>query len=366
MKNKIKKIAKFHKIHENPYIKKCIYNYLMSKISNNNILSKKEIKEIKEYYKFFNIKIKNLRWHSYYSQNNIFDQKYIPESLFYVYILPLLNNRNMLTAYEDKNNLDHLNKIVKLPRIVLKNMNGKNYNGRNEIMSISDKIEIEDGKYLIKPSIENGGGRGIKLLEIKNGVLFIENCQTSLSNIEEEYSKDYLIQEMIESSKTNLGCIYPKSLNTIRIMTYRKESDIKVLSAVARFGNNGNFVDNYTLGGYAVGIELQTGLLKGKGYTRYNGYFYKHSYTERAFKGVEVERFEELKKVVVNLHKEFKYFDLISWDMAIGNDGEIYLIELNPGEQELSFHQLTNGPLFGKNTDEILEKISKRYKNLRI
>ena len=45
---------------------------------------------------------------------------------------------------------------------------------------------------------------------------------------------------------------------------------------------------------------------------------------------------------------------LISWDFAIGVDGEPILIEANLSFGQIDFHQLCNGPIFKEMTDEIL------------
>ena len=54
---------------------------------------------------------------------------------------------------------------------------------------------------------------------------------------------------------------------------------------------------------------------------------------------------------------------LISWDFAIGQDGEPILIELNLTYGGLSTHLLSNGPLFGDRTPEILARVYNKHTN---
>lgn len=50
--------------------------------------------------------------------------------------------------------------------------------------------------------------------------------------------------------------------------------------------------------------------------------------------------------------------DLIGWDIAIGQDGEPILIELNQ-YPDCELIQMFNGPMFGEYTDSLMEQISK-------
>lgn len=51
------------------------------------------------------------------------------------------------------------------------------------------------------------------------------------------------------------------------------------------------------------------------------------------------------------------HFRLISWDFAVDIDHEPVMIEANLRYGELDFHQLNNGPLFGKDTRKILDEV---------
>ena len=54
------------------------------------------------------------------------------------------------------------------------------------------------------------------------------------------------------------------------------------------------------------------------------------------------------------------HFRLVSWDIALREDGEPVLIEANFYDGEIDFHQLNNGPLFGEDTEAILREVFKQ------
>lgn len=61
--------------------------------------------------------------------------------------------------------------------------------------------------------------------------------------------------------------------------------------------------------------------------------------------------------MVKELHNQLDYFKLVSWDIAMDEDNQSLLIELNVKSQEINFHQFSNGPLFGKFTREVHKMI---------
>lgn len=362
---------------------KKIVNRLKFEVRKNNIIknlkkygnntskfSEEEVKKIDDLYNEYSIDIKNKNWHIYYKETNVYSEKYISELLFYLYIEPMLNDYSLKLAYSDKNLLPQLISEIKVPKIYLKNINGYFYDVDDKLISslqLKEYIKnIKDGEYIIKPSLGTAGGKDVKILGIEKGVFSISNNKIKLEELLVDYKKNFLIQEKINHKNTNLSKIHPDSLNTLRVMSLRTKKGIEILSAVARFGNNGSIVDNYTVGGVAVGVDRKTGKLKKVANGRYSGKYEEHPYTNKRFENVTIENFSEIEKKLKKAHMNFKYFDLISWDIAIDSNKEIYLIEVNLGGQEISFHQIQNGPLFGEYTSEILLRVKEEYNSIKI
>lgn len=302
----------------------------------------------------------SLNWHkAYQSVNKIEDIRYVPEDVFYSKIEPRLNNFDLVQAYSDKNNLKYFFPDIKIPSIIIKNQNGYFFDEKNNLIDatiIENILKNQNGKYVIKPSIDSGGGRNVNLFSIENRKIILEGQEISFSKLTQMYDKDFNIQKAITQNES-LRKFHPESLNTVRIMTYRNGNNIAVLSAIVRFGNNGSDKDNQAVGGLSCGIG-EHGKLKEFAIDKSGNKYKVHPYTKVEFSGNLVPNYKSIIETVKSAHEMVRYFDLVSWDIAIDEHCNPILIELNNRSQEINFHQFNNGPLFGKYTDDVLKKIS--------
>lgn len=152
----------------------------------------------------------------------------------------------------------------------------------------------------------------------------------------------------------------PTSLNTIRVISLFFKGKIHILSSVLRIGTSGSRVDNASAGGIVVGIDNK-GCLKEYAYGSKKRVVYKnHPDSGIIFKGYEVPKFEDIIKIIERESINYPHFRLISWDFAINENGDVIFIEFNLKNGQLDIHQLTNGPLFGDLTDEVLEEVFRK------
>lgn len=120
-------------------------------------------------------------------------------------------------------------------------------------------------------------------------------------------------------------------------------------------GINGSRVDNASAGGITCGIK-ENGQLKNVAYSGRGIRYEKHP-QGFSFSECVVPSFDKIRDLVSEQQQKMANFRMISWDIAVGEDGEPILIEANLRLGELGFHQLNNGPLFGDLTDEVLEEV---------
>lgn len=312
-------------------------------------------------------KIRNLDWHEYYKNYLGFNEKNIPEDIYFTKIIPSLNNQSLRIAYADKNMYTKNFPNFDAPKIILRNINGvfldKDYNSYKDY----NQLNLKPGKYVIKPTLDTSGGKAVSILERKDEKYYLDGTIKKISEIYDMYIKDFIIQEKVKQSDI-LKQIYPNSLNTIRITTYRNKNQVAVLSAVLRVGNDGNVVDNASKGGLVIGINQQTGVLKDTAVHKYKYIKIKdyHPYTKSKFSGIEIPNFQKLIEKVKFYHSQIpNYFDLASFDMALDYKNEFIFIEVNLGGQDIDFHQKTNGPFFGEKTEEVLQRVfEKEAKNV--
>src|SRR5699024_1878462 len=131
---------------------------------------------------------------------------------------------------------------------------------------------------------------------------------------------------------------------------------------IVRMGNNGSKVDNATIGGLTCGFD-KDGKLNDFATDHLKYQKYKvHPYSGFEFKNVYIPNSEKCFELVKNAHENLKYFDIVSWDLAIDQIGEPNLIEINIKAQDINFHQRNNGPLFGNLTEFVLQTVYKKNK----
>ncbi len=192
----------------------------------------------------------------------------------------------------------------------------------------------ESGKAILKPTDKNGG-KGIILLEFKNGVYFRDNQVTDGDQLDTllPESGEFILTEYIQQGKYAAD-LYPDTVNTIRMLTMLDpDSRIPfIASATQRVGTSDSFpVDNVSSGGLVCPIDMRTGrigkatkLFMRKSFCWINN----HPETGVWFEGQVIPRWEEICSEIIRLAKLFPMIPYIAWDIAL-LDNSIYVIETN-------------------------------------
>jgi len=318
-------------------------------------LNHPSVNEAKNYWRKYNIKL-NPKWHTFCAfLNNKYSSKYIPEDIFFNYIIPSLNNIDLARAYVDKNSYDVFMKGVRMPKTVLRCMHGNLYNGSYTLLTHENYINslpLEEKECFIKPALDAGQGRNIKKCKISKGKIFIDDISQDINNLISSYQGEFIIQEGIKQSVT-LADIYPYSVNTIRPISLRHKDKIVVLSYELNFGNNKNHVSNTGAGGVVCGLD-ENGNLTEFGYDKKFNKIFEHPFTHKPFKNITLPNFSELKKLIIQCHERLPHFNLVAWDFGLDNNNHYTLIEYNLRLPGLNDHQVFDGPIFEKYLDDIL------------
>ena len=212
---------------------------------------------------------------------------------------------------------------------------------------------IYEGSVVIKPARCTSGGAGIIFWDKEQS---IERLKQLLLH----GSIDTVIQKPIHQHGI-LSSINHTSVNTIRFITLLRNGLSMVLSSVLRMGMPGARVDNASAGGMTCGI-LDSGQLKPVAFAKDGNKSNIHPQGIR-FLDVSIPNFSEAKELVCRLQARFPYCSMISWDITIDKEEKPLLIEANFARGQLDFHQLSNGPIFGNLTEDILSQIFSHYKN---
>jgi len=299
-------------------------------------------------------------WHQYlYSRNGFWSEKYIPASIYNSEIIWRLNKFHFRHAYTDKGFYDTLFHDINRPKTIVKNVNGYYYDDRlplTEVEAIERCSNLKEA--IIKPTLGGTWGNGVKLIRSSDGIIIDTN--SSIKELFSSYKQSFIIQERLEQHP-DIARLNPTSLNTIRVLSYRRGDEIVILYAIIRIGRKGQVVDNETAGGIKADVDLSTGRIKGCAIGSPKEALMPLTDVGTPTDGYQIPCFDKVLEVVKEMHYRLPYFDLVGWDMSVDKYGKPTLIEWNRAA-ELS--QVAHGPAFGDLTEEILTDAMSR-KNSR-
>lgn len=244
---------------------------------------------------------------------------------------------------------------MKFPDTIFRNISGKFLDKDYNPVSKADVITLLESKdkFVVKPSIDNGVGKGVML--IKHG----DNIVKILS----DFGTDYIIQEVFEQHPT-IARFNPSSVNVIRYISLYYNREVIPVMAALRCGAEGAFTDNSIdsdgKGMFVIGID-DNGRLKDIGYHSC-GLSLKDCPNGEKFAGVQIPGFDKITQTVKEAHKRLVHFGFVAWDFAVGKDGEPCCMEYNIKGPGVLYYQYVNGPLFGQYTKDVLEYCKNKNK----
>lgn len=308
-----------------------------------------------EYFKQYGFNVSSIFSEVYEKYNGIKSNKYISNGLYYFTIYPFLVNMNLSMAYADKNFYERLFPHIKQPDTILHNCNGKFYksfknNQKGFYLSEDEVIAIleREPKFIIKPSIESGRGRDVRFIDRS------KEPDLNLKELLSYYYEDFIIQKPVKQHPS-LSALNPSSLNTLRICTFLPpgQNNYVVLGVVARFGGDNSTCDNACSGGGFCKVE-SSGLIQDKIY-HYRNWNSGSLSKDKGIENLVCPSYQKVVDLCLSCHSQLPYMDLIGWDIAIDEEGDPVLIELN--QYPDCDIQIANGPMFGEYTDSLMQAI---------
>ena len=191
-------------------------------------------------------------------------------------------------------------------------------------------------KHVIVKPIDGVGGEGI-----------FKKIIQSEKEIKELYDyikgKKVIIEEVI-SQCTELKDLNPSSVNTIRVYSVEKENRIFITGALLRIGNGKGITDNYSSGGLAAAIDVETGIIISPAVSQNNDNVYVHPYTNKVIIGLQIPKWCEVLECVKQAHSKMPQLRYIGGDVVICEDGTVTFLEANTcSGVELQQHPLRKG-----------------------
>lgn len=313
-------------------------------------LTRKQKKQIREFWKPYTRV--STKWCRYYSaKNGIFDPRYIPNTLAYERIDQHFNNRRLGYGFNDKNYYATIFQGIPQPVALVRKIGKLLFDGGYHQLTVGEAMAIicEFDEVIIKPSQESGSGRGIWFCKPDKER---ERLAGFLGNKNET---NFIIQKIVKQHP-DLAAVHKASINTMRICTVMLEDGVHVLSSVLRMGINESRIDNVSAGGISARI-MPDGKLDKYAYTYDTGERFERHPQGLVFEGHPVPSFEKAIETVKIAAQRIGNFRMVSWDVAVDENGEVLLIEANMRKGDINMHQFENGPLFGDLTERVLNEV---------
>ncbi len=196
------------------------------------------------------------------------------------------------------------------------------------IENIREKINGVDS-FIIKDSFGQEAGLigvdtgGVLLVECFEKEFVIKNKRYDEGDFIELLNNgtEWLAQEVIQQSR-EIEKLNPSSVNTVRLLTCIKNTEVEICKAVLKVGAKGEIVDNFWAGGILLHIDVEKGIFTGE-------YVYETSLRDEnevldrinQLKNKKVKNWHSVVKQAKTAHRLIPRIRTIGWDIAIlGND----------------------------------------------
>lgn len=301
-------------------------------------------------------------WHQLYAAyTGNFDVQYFPDILFSPEFEKYMHDEwAYQKAFSDKNLLPYIAKTVgvKMPKTLLSCANGLLRDGNNNHLSCVQFEQVfgNIGEAFIKPSVDSSSGIGCRVVNMQHGK-DASSGQTT-TTIMMDLGKNFIVQERIKCHES-IAKIYPHSVNTFRVITYRWKEHILAMPVIMRIGRGGKNVDNAHAGGMFIAVE-PNGALHKTAFTEFNEQFTEHPDTHLVFEGYKIFPIDTLIATAQKMHAVLPQIGCYNWDFTLDREGNAILMEANTAQGSIWLIQMAHGEgCFGEHTAEVLRWTAK-------
>lgn len=212
--------------------------------------------------------------------------------------------------------------------------------------------ESQGERFFLKPLI-GGGGKGISIAEREGENILIRTTDKIIQLREFIIKSPIIVQEGI-CQESRLAKLSSQSVNTIRVVTiYTKNHLAEVVAAFLRCGVGRSYVDNWSSGGIAIGVNIEKGQLMKYGFDKNANLWDKHPTSGIVFNGFQIPSWNKIIEIAKKVQLSFPCFRILGLDIAVDKEGQPIIIEVND-YPDLMVQEQTSGPLL-KNESNLLE-----------
>ena len=331
-------LARINRKFETPSVKKC------------KPLTKEQKQQIHQLYKPY-VRHMTLRYHRLYAdKSGKFYHNYMPEELYVTTIDRFYTDRTESMYLDNKCYYGQLFPGIKQPELIGMRLRDSWVNFNHELIPYEEieKAMDQEGCLVVKQASGSEGGVGVFFLDGDGKGEQLNKCLEQLHG-------DVVIQRAVKQHP-QLAKLHKESVNTLRIVSLLTGNQVKVYSKALKIGVGANRTDNGLSGGIYAGIN-EDGSLREPGYYVSLVSVAEHPDSHYKIADQSVPCLPEAVELVKRAHACVPRFRLISWDIAIDEEGDAVLIEANFSLGAIGELQICNGPLFGEDTKKILDEV---------
>ena len=318
-------------------------------------LTAEQKSEIDRYWAQFGFRVRNYAWFQwYYGSTGKPDPRNIPSEYYFYAILPYYNNAAFISAYKDKNAFDTFLSPDCFPKTVMKRINGDFYGPDGAFLSTTDRDPAiaallgRNTSVIVKNVLDSGQGKNVKKYTFDSAE-DVEKMLQDWSPI-----RNYLVQEVVRQHPF-FAQFNESSVNIMRINTWYRNGEVIVSTPVVRFGMPGYATDVCHINGEEI-VRLvgltDDGFLRDE-VVHMNGK--RWPLTEIVPDPIrQVPAWDRVLQTVRENAKKLKHFRLLGWDITVDENEQPVVIEYNITRPSPYSSQMTDGPMWGDHTEELL------------
>ena len=212
---------------------------------------------------------------------------------------------------------------------------------------LSKKIFSElgdDKEFVLKVTKGSYAGQGVRLIHA-------DSPDDVLAVLTENANGNFIVQERLHQSDF-MSQFCKSSVNIFRVITWRHQGEVKVLSTSIRFGLEGYFTDVCYIDGEeivnVVGVE-KDGTVK----EQYGSFRGLTDITIDLHERIS-PNFDTIIAMAKKGHERLFPFGLVGWDITLDQDNTPYCIEFNVNAPGTILYQYANGPFGGDYNEELM------------
>lgn len=138
---------------------------------------------------------------------------------------------------------------------------------------------------------------------------------------------DWLLEEVIAQHPA-VSALYPDAINTLRVVTIRKDGVIHIICTYFRIGNHGRPVDNFNSGGMVAPVDEKTGIVADRAIDKDKNLYAVHPQTGTPIQGFQFPDWEAALDLCCRAADRVPQLGYLGWDVAFTPDGPV-LVEGN-------------------------------------